>query len=222
MSLQNRAILEIDGAGDYADRTGVFVLREDLDDTETIEPTHLVGNRGQYISELYEQATGLDPTDILPESDQPRRAGYHLDGGAGEDEWTISGTTAAGDPDEQWGDGSTDPDDADDVSSFDATGCHPTAKRDILGAWIAQNRIDSGGQARLYRGEWSDGTYADEPGAFNEPITVAVQNAQLQRESGDSSAASITIELVRTTSVPDITDQAEDIVDAVGDFITDW
>ncbi|MFT8175926.1 hypothetical protein, partial [Salmonella enterica] len=76
--------------------------------------------------------------------------------------------TAKGAQDDTWGDGSTDPNDPADVSKYDATGSDPQAMKEVLEWYITQPRHGSTGNARLYVGEWSDGTYASTAGAFGE------------------------------------------------------
>ena len=217
--LANRAILEIDGVGPY-EGTGVFEFRDINTDAREIDPDHLIGGSGQVIAELYDQITGIDPTDVLPESESlDRRAGYHLDGGAGRDQVTLS-FEAGLDPDDRWGDGSTDPDDPTDVAITDAQGCRPALKRGVLMGYLAQNLIDSRGQARLYIAGHADGTYADEPGVYGEPMTVVLSSIRV--EISTETTLDATLELTRTTEIPDIGDAAGDVVDAVGDLIPDY
>jgi hypothetical protein len=223
MALTDRTVLEIDGNyGPYAGETGVFVIREDLEDVEETSFQHIAGNRGQYIAEIYDQVTDL--SELVDGADQrDRRAGYHLDGGAGEDSWTITGKTGVDDPDEQWGTGETDPTDPADITQLDATGCSPVSKRDIIGRWAAQQRIDSSTPARLYRGEWSDGTHADSPGVFGRPIPVVIKENRLTKSPDDPSVAEVSFTLIRTSDIPDIVeDAADDIVDALGDIVPDY
>ena len=226
MTLSDRTVLEIDGNnGPYAGATGVFVLREDLEDTEELEHKHIAGNRGQYLSELYRQVGGLsdelgDVIDVSEDAD--RRAGYHLDGTAGEDMWTITGKTGVDDPDEQWGDGSTDPNDPADASVLDATGCATVTKRDILGGWLKQNRIDSTTPARLYRGEWSDATHADSAGVFGRPVPVVVQDARLQKAGDEPARAEVSITLIRTSKLPKLDDAIDDVVAVLRELVPDY
>jgi len=226
MTLADRAVLEIDGNnGEYSGRTAEFHLREDLEDTLEIEHKHILGNRGQYVSELYRQIGGLSDElgDVLePSENADRRAGYHLDGGAGTETMTVTGMTGVDDPDEQWGDGSTDPNDPADVSVVDATGSSTVSKRDILGGWLKQNRIDSTTPARLYRGEWSDGTHDDSAGVFDRPIPVVVQDARLQKASDDPARAEVSLTLIRTSKLPELADAADDLVDTLGSLVPDY
>ena len=220
MSLQNRAILEIDGGSDvYEGEAAVFEFRDIDSSREEIEPDHLIGGSGQVLSELYDQLSERDPTDLIPDrADLDRRAGYYVDGGAGRDSWTLS-FEAGLDEADRWGDGSSDVSDPTDVTRTDAQGSRPSAKRDVLLQWIAQNRVDSSGQARLYVSEWADGTHADEPGAFGEPIPVAILSASA--EVSTETTLEGTLEVVRVSVFPDLTGAAEDLVDELGDLIPD-
>lgn len=205
--LKHRAVLEID----LDDRTGVFPLREDLDESAEIDRTFLVGSRGQYLQELWN--VGSELTDLVDgPADGSRRQGYHVDGGAGRHVHTLSFKAAKEDP---WGDNSFDP-------KFDAAGEGPLTQKQVLEYYISQSRTDSAGQCRLYRGEYTDGTYADEPGAFGHPLTVAIADATLQREPDDPSRFSGTLTLVRTSTVPDVDALLEDAAETLEGIIPDW
>ena len=219
MTLRNRAILEIDGVGPY-DGTGVFEFRDIDSASRELDTNFLVGASGQVLSELYDQVSDIDPTDILPDSDSlDRRAGYHVDAGAGTDQWTIS-FTAGLDPEQRWGDGSTDPDDPGDIAITDAQGSRPVVKRDVLAGWLAQNLADSRGQMRLHIAEHTDGSYSDEAGLFGEAVPVVLSSVRV--EVSTETTLDGTLELTRTTTVPDLAGSAEDVVDAVGDIISDF
>ncbi|CAL92486.1 hypothetical protein BJ1_gp64 [Halorubrum virus BJ1] len=222
MPLYDRAVLEVSAF----DRTGVFAFREH-EPTRELTHDYLVGGRGQVLSELYAQATDLDPTDILPDADPPRRAGYFVDAGGGRNQFTISATVGVGDDDLQWGDGSSA---EGEVNLYDATGeAPPDAKRDVLFRWLAEARSDSGGQVQLYTGEWSDGTYADAAGAFGQPKPVAIISARAEKSKDDSSVVTYTFELEEVAPVPDadeltedFTEAAEDAVNELGDTLSDY
>ena len=221
MPLHDRAVLEVSAF----DRTGVFEFREHEPDRELVHD-YLVGGRGQILSELYAQASDFDPTDILPDADPDRRAGYHLDGGAGKNKFPYFAKVGAGDEDLRWGDGSSDTGEA---NAYDAEGDVPAgAKRDVLSRWLSEARTDSGGQLLLYTGEWSDGTHAAEPGVFNEPIPVALISVRSEKPLEDSTVQ-YTFELEKTTLVPDIDELTEDFtaaaeqaVNELGDVLSDY
>lgn len=222
MPLYNRTVLEISAF----DRTGTFEFREHEPNRE-LTHDYLVGGRGQILSELYAQATGLDPTDILPDADPPRRAGYFVDAGGGRNQFTISATVGKGDEDLQWGDGSST---AGDANKYDATGdVDPVAKRDVLFRWLAEARSDSGGQVKLYTGEWSDGTYADTPGVFRRPKPVALISIRAEKAKDDAAVVPYTFEFEEVAPVPDadelvddFTQAAEDAVNELGDTLSDY
>ncbi|MDB2283669.1 hypothetical protein PM038_00065 [Halorubrum ezzemoulense] len=222
MPLYNRAVLEISAF----DRTGVFELREHEPNRE-LTHDYLVGGRGQMISELYAQASDLDPTDVLPDADPPRRAGYFVDAGGGRNQFTISATVGVGDDDLQWGDGSSA---AGDVTQYDASGdVNPVAKRDVLFRWLAEARSDSGGQVQLYTGEWSDGTHADTAGVFGRPKPVALLSVRAEKPKDDSAVVPYTFEFEEVAPVPDIdeltedfTQAAENAINELGDEVPDY
>lgn len=224
MTLTDRVVLEVSAFN----RTGVFAFRGDLEPTRELTHDYLVGGRGQVLSELYSQASDIDPTDILPDADTPRRAGYHVDAGAGVSSFTITATVGTGDGDLPWGDGSSDVGDA---NAYDAAGdVAPKTKRDILFRWLAEGRSDSGGQMQLHTGEWTDGSYSDQAGVYGEPVPVALLNVRAEKKPDDSSVVTYTLEFERTAKIPDVVDSfvddsttaAENAVDELGDTIPDW
>jgi hypothetical protein len=222
MPLYDRTVLEVSAF----DRTGVFEMREHEPGRE-LTHDYLVGGRGQVLSELYAQASDLDPTDILPDADPPRRAGYFVDAGGGRNQFTISATVGVGDDDLQWGDGSSA---AGEANQYDATGdVKPVAKRDVLFRWLAEARSDSGSQVQLYTGEWSDGTYADTAGVFEQPKPVALLSVRAEKPKDDSAVVPYTFEFEEVAPVPDVDELTEDLTEAadqavaeLGDIIDDF
>lgn len=211
MSLRDKAILEIEWDG----RTGVFVMREDLEDTEEAERNFLMAERGQYIQEIWSEI--VDVSDALPDP-ADRRTGFHVDGGAGRHGWNLSWTTSFGEPDEQWGDGSSDPNDDSDFSKYDATGCHPVVKKQVFANFIAQSRTDSWGQATLHIGEWTDGTYSDESGIFG-PAAVVIEEGRLEKSGQEPISFDGTLQARRTELFPSFMPEGPgDILD----FVLEW
>lgn len=214
MPLYDRTVLEVSAFG----RTGVFEMREHEPNRE-LTHDYLVGGRGQVLSELYAQASDIDPTDILPDANPPRRAGYFVDAGGGRNQFTISATVGVGDGDLQWGDGSSA---AGEANQYDATGdVDPVTKRDVLFRWLAEARSDSGGQVQLYTGEWSDGTYADTAGVFNRPKPVALLSARAEKPKDDSAVVPYTFEFEEVAPVPDVDEVTEDLTEAADELATE-
>ena len=223
MPLRDRAILEIDLRGE--NRTGVFEFRE-VEDTREITREFIMSQRGQYVNEIWDFMFEHDGIGDLPEPEGvQRRAGYHIDGAAGSDTVAIS-FTAALDQDLRWGDGSSDPDDPEDYSEFDAQGSHVLVKRQVLAYYLREARTDSGGQARLHIGEWTDGEYSDDEGVFGEPINIVIPEASMERSENSPATIEGRLEVVRTSVVPDfaqeLDDVVEDVVDVVESIIPDW
>jgi len=207
MPLYDRAVLEVSAF----DRTASFEMREHEPNRE-LTHDYLVGGRGQVLSELYAQATDVDPTDILPDADPPRRAGYFVDAGGGRNQFTVSATVGVGDEDLKWGDASSADGEA---NQYDATGAvNSVAKRDVLFRWLAEARSDSGGQLQLYTGEWSDGTYADAPGVFGKPKPVALLSVTAEKPKDDPAVVPYTFEFEEVAPVPDIDELTEDFTEA--------
>lgn len=222
MPLHDRAVLEVSAF----DRTGVFEFREHEPNRE-LTHDYLVGGRGQVLSELYAQASDVDATEILPDANPPRRAGYFVDAGAGRNQFTMSATVGAGDGDLRWGDGSSA---AGSANQYDAAGeVNPITKRDVLLRWLAEGRSDSGAQVKLYTGEWADGTYADAAGVFGRPKPVALLSVRAEKATDDPAVVRYTFEFEEVAPVPDKVDElandftqiAEDVVAELGDVVSD-
>ena len=222
--LTNRFVLELDAF----DRTAAFAFRGDFSPTRELTHEYLVGGRGQVLSTLYQQASDIDPTDILPDTEIPRRAGFFLDAGGGRSTFQYTANVGVGDEDLQWGDESSADGEA---NAYDATGdVDPVVKRDVLFRWLAEVRSDSSGKVRLYTGAWSDGTYADSAGVYGEPLPVALLSARAEKDPDDSGVVSYTFEFERVARVPDAVDQfvedatesANEAVNQLGDLIDDY
>lgn len=215
--LRTTAVLEIEAFGTI----GEFHLRDDLSDREEVDRQYVVSEAGQNLRYLGDIATDIAPDEIVA-ADFARREGYHLDGGSGSHSWTLSFNYPVDDPGLRWGDGSSNPNDPEDYTALDATGCHPLVAKQVLGHWVAQAQTDSRGQARLYWGEYSN------DGVFD-PIPVAIDSANLSKDESDPSAFEGTLEVTRTASIPsledafdEVTGAVEDVVSSVSDAITDW
>ena len=172
--------------------TGVFELSIELEPSGQLEKSFLMSSRGQYITAI---------TNILPETGEidsimPRRAGFYVDGGAGDWIQTLSFTAGTEEDSIQWGDGSGGTGEAN-VTQRDASGAgiNPQTRKDILELWLAKTKTDSRNPARLYFGEWTNGDYHSESGVFNQPMPVAVQSFDLSNPPEESSdmTGSITV-----------------------------
>ena len=174
---------------------------------------------------MYRQLTDADPSEILPDTDLDRRSGFWLDAGAGSNRFQYTAAVGQSDDSLRWGDGSSAPGSA---TPYDAAGdVSALTKRDVLYRWLTA-RADSGGQMRLYTGEWSDGTYADSAGVYGEPIPVALLSVRTDAPP-DEPDVTYTFEFAKVSTVPDIdaavedfTEGAADAVDAVGDMIEEY
>jgi len=212
MTLTQTAYLTIDDGTS----TGVFELNIGLEETAEINKTFILSNRGQYVQEIYEQI--VDNTSVATEN---RRRGYHIDGGAGE--WSHTLVFRTGLEDVTWGDGSAD-------DTRDASGADVDAltRKQVLEDWIARTRTDSFGQAKLYWGEWADGTYADSAGAFGRPMNIVIREASLSSPEVDQDVntfeGNLTVE--RTSIFPEEVDEtlanAKDLVEDALSEITDY
>ncbi|AFZ74569.1 hypothetical protein [Natronobacterium gregoryi] len=217
--LSDKAVLEID----LDDTTGVFELTKEISDNAEINRSYLIGDRGQYIREAYDIGSNLIDDGIIESTDFDRREGYHADGGAGDQVHSLSFETGYGN--NQWGDGSSNPDDPDDITLYDATGCPPLAQKQILEHYLSQARIDSSGQARLYWGQWTDGTHAAEAGVFDQPMYVTIPEASPSWEGGDSTSSmegSLQVKRVALFPDVDVVGAAENALEELGELISDF
>lgn len=215
MPLRDVAYLEIDlEDADGTVHTGVFQLREDLDQTGDITINYLLSNRGQLLREAFDIGTDLMPENVT-DADLERRKGYDVDGGSGI--WTQS-ITAKGAQGDTWGDGSTDPNDESDVSKYDATGSDPQAMKEVIEWYLTQPRHGSTGNARLYVGEWSDGTHADTAGAMGKPFRCAIREGTINRDPDDPSMVEVSLKLTWTALFPQA---VGDSLDKISNWLDD-
>lgn len=177
MSRFDTAYLELEDA----QGEGVFELNIGLQTQGELDKSFLMGERGQYVTEIINQL------DILGEVDSTldRRAGFWIDGGAGNYSETIQFETGL--EDVRWGDGVSDPG-PNNVTPRDASGANvkPLTRYQVMALWLARSRTDSANPARLYFGEYATGKHHAEAGAFNQAMPVAVVNFQPELAEPDN------------------------------------
>jgi len=205
MPLTNKAYLVLDNTSQFGDE-GVFELTG-VEVTEELDREMLLGNRGQVI-------TGIsDVVPILPEFGSDG-SGINIDGGAGRDVITIEAeiTKPEGgiNSGPTWGAQNSG-------LPANAQGRHPVTQAQVLKNWARTTKTDSFRAGKLHWGEWTDGRFDDELGAFGEPIPVVVQSVRLTHPRDDPSASTASIEVLRTSEVPD----TDDLRDDIGDFFDD-
>jgi hypothetical protein len=206
--LTNKAYLSLEDS----DSEAVFELQIDLEDSTELSKQMLMGNRGQYLQEVYQQIFESSAPDLEGAN---RRKGFSIDAGAGE--WAPNLSFGAGMESEsiQWGDGSGDP-------QRDASGAeiHPMRRKHVLEQWLARTRTDSANPAYLYWGEWTDGRFEGDPGAFGEPMTVAVREATLNSPDPEQDTSTMTgsLTIVRIAVFPD---KVQDIRSSVSSALDD-
>lgn len=188
MTLLQTAYLTIDDGISEA----IFELNIDLEPTVEINKNYLVGNRGQFIQEAFEQIFGTSDS-----AQSKRGRGFTIDGGAAN--WTHTINFSTGLDDVQWGDGSND-------GTRDASGADVKAikRKQVLARWIGETRTDSQGQAKFYWGEWTDGRFQNNAGAFGRPMTVSIVSSQLDGPEVDQDVNTFSgvLELRRTSTLP--------------------
>lgn len=183
MTLTNWAYLEIDDGA----TTAQFDLNIGLDMTSAITKSYIMGERGQYVRELYNQAP------LTGDFDADRRTGFWIDGGAGNWQVTINFETGA--EDVTWGDGSGGTGQAN-VTKTDASGAGVAAiaRLQVLQYWLAKTRTDSQGLARIHWGEWTDGSVPNSSGGvFGQPMPVAIEDTNFQKQPDEPTSMTGTL-----------------------------
>lgn len=193
MSRYDTAYLELEDASGV----GVFEFSIGLQTSGDLDKSFLMGERGQYIKEIFNLTDELGEIDGLID----RRSGFWVDGGAGNYRTTIQFRTGL--EDVEWGDGSggTGPSN---VHPRDASGADvkPLSRNQVLGLWLARTLTDSRNPARLYYGEFATGKHHASAGAFGQAMPCAVTNYQPQMPDPDGeppSSFSGTIEVAMLT-----------------------
>lgn len=191
MPLRDRAVVVIEAEG----RRGEFHL-PGAESTNDLDREMLLGNGGQVISTLQ---------DLIPfiGGGGTNRTGYNIDAGQGRDEYRLAfetGGERSYSPDLQWGDGSA----GDTKWDADPQNDHPQKLEQIFQYYSRIGTTDSRRPAKLYWGEWSDGTYCDAPGVFGEPIDAVVLNLNTENKNDDPAGFEGTATLARTDSFPKI------------------
>ncbi|UHQ96461.1 hypothetical protein [Natrinema halophilum] len=218
MTLTSKAYLEIDIKG--GDTTGIFELQEDLSVTGDVTKQYLISNRGQMFREAFDIGTDLLPSEV-EDADLENRKGYHVDGGSGHYQETLSFVAGQGD---RWGDGSSNANDPDDTTKTDATGSHPISMAHVFEWYVTQSKSDSSGGGRLHIGEWTDGSHSSSAGAFGHPMPVAINESSVTKDPDNPSAIEGSITLTWTSMFPDVDLEGSyqnglnDIADLVQDY----
>ena len=186
----NRAVLELDADvdGDGSDETGVFTMVGNLEIQEVVDPQPILDNAAGNISSVIES--------ILNAGEAGRR-GVFVDLGAGAHVFEINfigwegaeidGTSV------QWGNTG----DSGILTEADATGADATTQMQVFHRYLLAGTFDSFSPARLYVGEYADGTYGS-PGIYSDhaPLKVMIQTNRGVRTSENPKTFDGSIQLI--------------------------
>lgn len=191
------AELDVDFGGSTGEVTGVFEFYGDIEVEESIRTGFLVGQRGGQVNAIIQDSAGAG---------EPKRKGAHIDAGAGQHALTLSfrGWEGATDKDGnpvQWGD---DPDEG--VSKTSATGANATTQVNLFQHYLRVGTFDSRTPARVRFGEFSDGTYADEDGLYDDYLPMVIENPSLKRSAEESGTYTGQVTFVETLTSSDAID----------------
>jgi len=194
MPLTQKAVLTVER--DVA--TAEFHLRPELSATATLQKQPLVGPAGQNIRGFIGLLTG----------ESAASEGVEIDLGAGEA--LVELRHEFGEDGTQWGvpnPTATQVSNAA-LSQLDVTGESPSRRANFFEWWIRHSTTDSRGGAKLYIGEYSDGTYATDPGIVGSPADVSIQSHDVPLLDADQEAArtlTVTVRFTDGDTVDDVT-----------------
>lgn len=201
----DRAVLVVEHNG----RTGTFELRNSLETRAESRRNFVLGGRGGLINEIIGRSADSDNGEDGSEDGVDSREQFFLDGGAGTREKTLTANLVGGTGGEtlQMGDGSSNPDDASDVTQWDATNSHEIAQWQVLDHFLSEARTDSDNPATLHWGLYSDGSEID-AGVYA-PLDVVVLEWNVERGRDEPSTARVAITMQSAASFAAATDALE-------------
>jgi hypothetical protein len=197
----DRAVLEIDADidGDGNTETGVFHMVGDLEIQQIVRPSPILG------PELGNIASAIRR--IITDGEANRKGAY-VDIGAGRHAFEINflGWEGAQDSegnDLQWGNTG----DPNNLTIGDATGADPLVQMQVFHRYIQVGVIDSFSPARLYVGEYADGTYGMN-GLYSDAaplgVILEINNGVRTTENPESYDGSITaVEAIDLSNIID-------------------
>jgi len=191
MPLTSEAYLVIE---DDNEDVGAFQF-ESFEPSATLSKQFLIGgNRGEIIGEI---------ADFVPGINSDNSSGYLVDVGLGEErfEYLVRLTPEDDGP---WGvvDANKQPIPGGTAggNKVSAHSADPLTRAEVLSEWVRGTLIDSvsnSGTASLYKGNWTDGTFADSAGLFGGPLPVAPESVEIRRDPEEPSRVELTIEMLR-------------------------
>lgn len=222
MTLHEKAYLVVsEDAFDDTVTDAVFEMEIGKQQTTELTKSYLMGSRGQYIREVTKK---LNIEDIIEDDADVdnRRTGYWIDGGAGQWQETIEFRTGL--EDIRWGDGesATGPDN---VTPTDASGADvkKRSRADVLTYWLSRTITDSNNPGLLYAGEWTDGRFEGDAGAYAKPMYVAVNDSNFSTDVDRPSDFQGTVTVSRIDLFPDVLEGGVDVPGwlegGIGDFV---
>jgi hypothetical protein len=205
MTLHEKAYLVVsENAFDDTVDDAVFEMQIGKQQTTELNKSYLMGERGQYLREI---TAKLGIEDIIQDTSDVdnRRTGYWIDGGAGTWQETIEFETGL--EDVRWGDGVSATGPAN-VTETDASGedVKKRSRADIFTYWISRTITDSANPGLLYVGEWTDGRFEGDSGAFGRPMYIAVNDHNISTDVDRPAGLRGTVTVSRIDLFPDVLD----------------
>jgi hypothetical protein len=197
----DRAVIEIDADvdGDGSDETGVFHMVGDLEIQQIVRPDPILGPELQNIQSAIRR--------ILNDGEANRKGAY-VDIGAGRHafEFNFLGWEGAQDSDGnpvQWGNTGTG------GTVGDATGEDPLVQMQVFHRYLQVAVVDSFNPARLYVGEYTDGTYGTE-GRYSQytPMKVMLETQRGVRDAMNPNSYDGSITAVEVLNLEGMVDVA--------------
>jgi len=216
MTLHEKAYLVVGEDTSTTSGNAVFEMEIGKQQTSELNKSYIMGERGQYIREVVNQVALNEAGPDGNTAD--RRTGFWIDGGAGSWQETIEFETGL--EATTWGDGSGGTGPAN-VTKTDASGedVKKRSRADVFTYWMAATITDSNNPGLLYAGEWTDGRFEGEEGAFGKPMRVAVNDHNISTDVDRPSGLRGTVTVSHIQEFPDVEQIPDYLKNSTADFL---